>query len=206
MDNKEKNRRREALKEPYPKNLFLILKEDRRYGSHIPIDNITEDIKNGLEFAITSLPVRDQRIIKMRYKDKMTYSSIAKEFDLSVERIRTLEHRALVRLMYPQLLRYLKYGLNGYKEMCAQAKAERENQYSADKYQIRIIEMDIGIRAQNRLIAKGYEKVKDIIDLTDDEINNIRALGKKSRADVALALKKLDINSTAWSQYLPKGE
>ena len=206
MDNQTKTKRREALKESFPLNLLLMLKEDRWLGEHIPVDNINEDIKAGLEYVISTLPVRDQRVIKMRYIEKKTYSAIALELDVSVERIRALDHRAVQRLLRPQLLGYIKYGLKEYENRQVRAKEERDKKYTADKYQIRIIEMDIDIRAQNRLIAKGYDKAKDIIDLTEEEINNIRALGEKSKANVAIALKNLDINGTAWSQYLPKGE
>lgn len=204
MDNEIKDRLRAALKEPYPRNLFLTLSEDKWYDIQIDTNNITSDMIEGLEYAISTLPPRDQKIIRMRYAQNMTFTAIGKEFDVTGERIRTVEHRALIRLHRPPLLGYIKYGKVGYEERSAKVEEERKKRYDEEKYQIRIINMDMPVRAQNRLIAKGYNIVKDIVELTEEEIIGIQYLGRKGIIDVANALEAIGVNGTVWSEFIPK--
>ena len=204
MDNEIKDRLRAAFKEPYPRNLFLTLAEDKWYDIQLDTNNVTSDMIEGLESAISTLPPRDQKIIRMRYAEKMTFTAIGKEFDVTGERIRTVEHRALIRLRRPPLLGYIKYGKVGYEERCAKIEEEHKNKYDEEKYQIRIINMDMPVRAQNRLIAKGYSIVKDIAELTEEEIIAIQYLGRKGIIDVANALEGIGVTDTVWSEFLIK--
>ena len=203
MDNETKNLLKAAFKEPYPRNLFLTLAADKWYSIQISVDDITEDMIAGLEYALSTLPPRDQKVIEMRYAQKMTYTAIAKEFDVTGERIRTLEHRSISRLHHPPLIGYIKYGKRAYEERCKKLVLEKEQRYSEDKYQHRISELKISVRPINRLIAKGYETVKDIVELTEDEIMSIKDLGKKSIVEVAVELENLGITNTNWSKFIP---
>ena len=203
MDNETRNMLKAAFKEPYPRNLFLTLAADKWFKVQIPVDNITEDMVAGLEYALSTLPPRDQKVVEMRYAQKMTYTAIAIEFDVTSERIRTLEHRSIAKLHHPPLIGYIKYGKQGYVERCKRIEAEKEKRYDEDKYLRRISELNISVRPINRLIAKGYETVKDIVELTEDEIVSIKDLGKKSIVEVAVELESLGITDTNWSRFIP---
>lgn len=203
MDNETRNMLKAAFKEPYPRNLFLTLAADKWFNVQIPVDNITEDMVAGLEYALSTLPPRDQKVVEMRYAQKMTYTAIAIEFDVTSERIRTLEHRSIAKLHHPPLIGYIKYGKQGYVERCKRIEAEKEKRYDEDKYLRRISELNISVRPINRLIAKGYETVKDIVELTEDEIVSIKDLGKKSIVEVAVELESLGITNTNWSRFIP---
>lgn len=203
MDNETRNMLKAAFKEPYPRNLFLTLAADKWFNVQIPVDNITEDMVAGLEYALSTLPPRDQKVVEMRYAQKMTYTAIAIEFDVTSERIRTLEHRSIAKLHHPPLIGYIKYGKQGYVERCKRIEAEKEKRYDEDKYLRRISELNISVRPINRLIAKGYETVKDIVELTEDEIVSIKDLGKKSIVEVAVELESLGITDTNWSRFIP---
>lgn len=203
MDNETRNILKSVFKEPYPRNLFLTLAADKWFNAQIPVENITEDMVAGLEYALSTLPPRDQKIVQLRYAQKMTYTAIAKEFDVTVERIRTLEHRSIARLHHPPLIGYIKYGKQGYVERCKIIEAEKEKRYDENKYLRRISDLNISVRPINRLIAKGYETVKDIVELTEDEIVSIKDLGKKSIVEVAVELESLGITNTNWSRFIP---
>lgn len=202
MNKEEKDNLRAAFNEPYPRNIFLTLAEDKWYDIHIDTENITDDMIAGLEYAISTLPPRDQRVIRLRYGEKMTRTAIGKEFDVTGERIRTVEGRAMIKLRRPPLLGYIKYGKVGYEKRCAEIEAERKKNYDEAKYQTEISTWDIPVRAQNRLIAKGYRIIKDIVALTEDEIIGIQYLGRKSIIDIARALEELEITDTNWSNFL----
>lgn len=202
MNKDNKDKLHEIFKEPYPRNVFLTLAEDTWFDIHIDVENITDDMIAGLEYAISTLPPRDQRVIHLRYGEKMTRSALGKEFGVTGERIRTVESRAMIKLRRPPLLGYIKYGKIGYEKRCAEFEAERDKNYAEAKYQTEISTWDIPVRAQNRLIAKGYRIVKDIVDLTEDEIIGIQYLGRKSIIDIARALEDLEITDTNWSSFL----
>ena len=203
MDNETRNILKAAFKEPYPRNLFLTLAADKWFNAQIPVENITEDMVTGLEYALSTLPPRDQKIVQLRYAQKMTYTAIAKEFDVTVERIRTLEHRSIARLHHPPLIGYIKYGKKAFEERCKIIEAVKEKRYDENKYLRRISDLNISVRPINRLIAKGYETVKDIVELTEDEIVSIKDLGKKSIVEVAVELESFGITNTNWSRFIP---
>lgn len=206
LDKEGAARRRKIIKETYPLNLMLMLNDSTILDNTIPVDNITDDMIAGLEYALSTLPPRDQTIIQMRYAEHKPFSQIAKEFDVTTERIRTVEHRAITRLRRPNLLCHIVYGLRGNEIRLQELKEERKKECADKTEQIRIFDMDIGIRAQNRLIASGYTTIEDIISLTEDQIDNIRQLGKQSRVEIARYLKLKGLAETVWSNYLPKGE
>ena len=206
LDKEGTARRREIMKEEYPRNIMRMINESQTLNIAIPVDNITEDMVLGLEFALSTLPPRDQRILQMRYAEHKTFSSIAQEFDVTTERIRTVEHKALTRIRRSNSLGYIVYGMHGNEIRLQKQKEERQKENAEKAEQIRIFDMDIGTRAQNRLIASGCTTLQDILSLTEDEINNIRQLGNQSRVEIARYLKYKGFTETIWSKYLPKGE
>lgn len=206
LNKEEKEKLRKAFKEPYPRNLILTLAENRLFDIEIDINNITEDMIEGLEYAISTLPPRDQEVIRMRYAEKMTFVAIGQRFDVTGERIRTVEHRAIIRLLRPPLLGYIKYGKQGFVDHCAKIKEQKAQAYKEDKYQLTIQQLDLSVRAHNRLIAAGYDTVKDFFDLSEDEIIKIKCFGKKSIIEVALKLESLGISGTNWSRFIPKNK
>ena len=115
--NTGKNQRiKDALKEPYPRNLLLTINEGTRHTVGIPIENITQDNIDGLLFALTTLSDREQEIIRLRFVERQTYAAIGQVFGISLERTRQILVRAMRRLREPSRLPYIKYGLQGYEE------------------------------------------------------------------------------------------
>ena len=146
LNKEEKDNLRAAFNEPYPRNIFLTLAEDKWYDIHIDTENITDDMIAGLEYAISTLPPRDQRVIRLRYGEKMTRTAIGKEFDVTGERIRTVEGRAMIKLRRPPLLGYIKYGKVGYEKRCAEFEAERKKNYTDNEKAYMGFARDKGIR------------------------------------------------------------
>ena len=116
MDNERTQRIRNALKEPYPRNLLLTINEGPRHTVGIPIENITQDNVDGLLFALTTLSDREQKMIRLRFVERMTYAAIGQVFGISLERSRQLLVRAIRKLRDPDHLPYIKYGLQRCEE------------------------------------------------------------------------------------------
>lgn len=115
MDNERRLRIKNALKEPYPRNLLLTINEGTRHTVGIPIESITQDNINGLLFALTTLPDREQEMIRLRFVERWTYAAIGQVFGISLERTRQILVRAIRKLRDPNHLPYIKHGLQGYE-------------------------------------------------------------------------------------------
>ena len=193
--------RKVALKEPYPLNFLLTLQLDGIF--HIePLAN--EDIKqdniDGLLYAMSLLPERTQKMIRLRFEERLSFNKIAELMGLSLERVRYLINDAEVKLRRPNLYGYIKYGKVGRELRRARLKEEKRNKV-VDPMQIEVRDMGLSVKAMNRLIAKGCDVVADVIALKKDEILNIKMLGKTMRQEIASKLESLGIADSDWSKF-----
>lgn len=77
--------KRNFLKEEYPRNLLLYIGD--RQEVEIPTE-LTPDILAGITYAISLLDGREQQLIRMRFIERQTLSSIGKVFGVKTERTR----------------------------------------------------------------------------------------------------------------------
>lgn len=198
---KPKNRKK-FLKEEYPYNLITTIIDESVWKLDLPTE-MTEDHLAGLEFAISRLDEREQTIIRMRYKERRTFAQIGEFFDISVNRASQVERKALRKLYHPKNLRYYKYGIEGYKVKKAEfEEAERQRAYTEKVMETTIYDLDFSVRTFNNLIRANCEKVSDLVALSEEDILNLKNMGKKQFAEVALKLKALGLLHTAWEKFL----
>lgn len=193
--------RKAALKEPYPLNFLLTVQLDGIF--HIePLAN--EDIKqdniDGLLYAMSLLPERTQKMIRLRFEERQSFGKIAETMGLSLERVRYLISDAEVKLRRPNLYGYIKYGKLGCELRRAQLEEEKRNKV-VEPMQIEVRDMGLSVKATNRLIAKGCDVVADVVALKKDEILNIKMLGKVMRQEIASKLESLGITDSDWSKF-----
>lgn len=198
---KPKNRKK-FLKEEYPYNLITTIIDESVWKLDLPTE-MTEDHLAGLEFAISRLDECEQTIIRMRYKERRTFAQIGEFFDISVNRASQVERKALRKLYHPKNLRYYKYGIEGYKVKKAEfEEAERQRAYTEKVMETTIYDLDFSVRTFNNLIRANCEKVSDLVALSEEDILNLKNMGKKQFAEVALKLKALGLLHTAWEKFL----
>lgn len=92
---------------PYPYNLI-----DAIFREHVDVI-ISKDVEDGIEYAVSTLNDREQKVIKHRFQEYMSHKEIGKEFDVTHERIRQIESKALRKLRHPTRTRYFRFGLTG---------------------------------------------------------------------------------------------
>ena len=197
----------EQLRDEYPINLLkTIAKEQTRFEFNA--DEITEDKLDGLAHIIASLPEREQQILQLRYQERKTLREIGEIVGVTLERIRSQEHKALHHLSTPPRLGYIKYGKVAYEKLIAERKAEKEKEkekeYNERGFNIPLEELDLSVRAFNNLKKIGCDTVADVVDLTEEKILSVKSLGVKTRTEIAIKLVSLGAFNTAWSYYLPK--
>ena len=200
---KPKNRKK-FLKEEYPYNLIATIIDESVWELNLPTE-MTEDHLAGLEYAISQLDEREQTIIRMRYEQKQTFAQIGEKFNISVNRASQVERKALRKLYHPQNLKYYKYGLEGYKVRQAEfEEAERKRAYTEKVMATTIYDLDFSVRTFNNLIRANCGNVGDLVALSEEDILNLKNMGKKQFAEVALKLKALGLLHTAWEKFLPE--
>ena len=200
---KPKNRKK-FLKEEYPYNLISTIIDESVWELNLPTE-MTEDHLAGLEYAISQLDEREQTIIRMRYEQKQTFAQIGEKFNISVNRASQVERKALRKLYHPKNLKYYKYGIEGHKVRQAEfEEAERKRAYTEKVMATTIYDLDFSVRTFNNLIRANCGNVGDLVALSEEDILNLKNMGKKQFAEVARKLKALGLLHTAWEKFLPE--
>ncbi len=92
----------------YPYNLVadvLGIQHMDEWKAHEPPDSLET-----IESVLSELDQREQRVLRYRYQDQLTYSDIAKHEERTVERMRQVVSKALRRLKHPLKRNRILYG------------------------------------------------------------------------------------------------
>ena len=155
---------------------------------------IDDDHIAGLKAALETLTEREQQILKYRFEDCMTYEDVGKVFNVTRERIRQIEAKALRKLRHPARQKMIKHGLEGSNLNLELSKKEAE---------LNVRESEIE-RRENRLIGllneimsyaeevterrKKALKERTWRDLTVEELNlSVRSFNCLMRGDIHTA-------------------
>lgn len=145
---------------------------------------------------------REEKIVKNRLEDYMTYEEIAKEFGLSMERIGQIYKRALKRAkkaiaIYKSKItreENKKKWLLELEKMKSEQKDKLPNKNEkASLISMPIEELDLDTRSYNCLIKHGINTIEDLITNTEDEIGSIRGLGILSLCRIKHKLSELGL-------------
>lgn len=195
----------------YPYNLVLDIKDDKELFKNIP-----NDINESLNYILSTLLDKEKRYLLFRYKDKMTYSSIAKIEECSVDWVRHVVCRGLRNLRHPNKYAFIKYGIcnyinnikkeyyeagfyNGLKinvnNYCNRVgiKDPKEIIHCYTPLNCSIYELELSSRSTNALLRSGIKTLKDLISLTESELYKIRFLGRNSLEEIINKLKSLNL-------------
>ncbi len=201
MKNEKYSINRSNLNEPYPMNLLLAINETPLENKPLDLNNVTQDTIDGLNHALGTLPERLREIVRLRFEEKQTYSKIGTAIGVTPERIRYLVYDAARRLRQPPVLFYICYGKQGYEKIRLQIAEEKKKKVPS-VMDIPIKDLDLSVRAENRLIATGCKSVADIVALKGEEIVTIKNLGKTSLQEIARKLETLGITDSEWSDFI----
>jgi len=173
--------------------------------------------------AIEELTDREQKVLRLRYEEGMTYEQTGKEFDVTRERIRQVEAKAMRKLRSPFLAK--KYILvdaqttqNLRKEnedlmlqvICLRDKLKKiydavgVNPDEAEKkaketvkpepeHLPSIDEMELSVRSYNCLKRAGINTIDQLKGKTEADLRHVRNLGRKSIIEVITKAKEWGI-------------
>lgn len=155
------------------------------------------DFDGSLEYVLHSLTERERRILDFRYKDGLTFEEIGKHFCVTRERIRQIHAKSLRKLRRPDRLNYLKYGVSGV--VARKTESAREAALASlpkpdnKPEDITLEELELSVRSYNCLKRAGMNTLRDVAEMTFDELCHVRNLGKKSVDEICAVLTKYGI-------------
>lgn len=198
----EKFSLKEDITSFYPWNLARAVigdKEDAIYRVYVP----------ALMEAISDLTDREQKVLELRFIHDMTYGQCGHRFNVTRERIRQIEAKALRKLRHPRFAKhYLLDTLNKAFEIDAErARLERENMMLREKLEkhesipkpkvepkkIDIAYMELSVRSYNCLKRAGFNFVDDLDGKTVSDLKKVRNLGMKSLREVVEKAREFGI-------------
>lgn len=164
-------------------------------------------------FNSARLTPREKKVIEMRFVNFCILDDCAREFDVTRERIRQIEFRAIRKLSHP--LRndnYKMVSINEYREL--EHKFELANVSLSEAYKkieqykdellddsidtivyadapyerVKIDELDLSIRSFNCLARRNIKYIDELANLHLEDLMKIRNLGKRSLNEITTKL------------------
>lgn len=132
----------------YPENLLSALRLNEETQRQIRYDELTDDQRKGLEYALTALTEREQIVLRHRFCDGLSCKTIALRYNLSESRVRSIVRDALRWLSENDA--WLYYITDGYeaRTACLQKQLQTEE---------RIYRERCGITSPAHLYYQGLE-------------------------------------------------
>lgn len=211
----------QAVHEYYPFNLLTDIVGQTNL---VPPEAMTDDRCHGLQYALATLEKREQEVIRRRYQDYQSRGEISRAIDLSIERVRQIEHKAITKLRYPSRWNYIKLGIVGYlshrvRESHTQGyhsgySAGYQNGVYDTQHGVKLTSLDneqlhlpiecmnLSTRALHCLMIANLKTIGDVARVSGERIPTMRSLGKKSADEIARALQALGIHNTEWEPYI----
>lgn len=208
-------------KRPYPSNLLfaaLGLKESDLSSG------ITDDIRAGVDYAVSTLPDSEQRVICSYYIDGRRTAEIASQFAVTSNRIIQIENRALRRLREPRRCEFMQYGIagnirrvakenynrgyrDGIEEANSKARIEAFEKKKQEGTTIRLLDLplenlNLSVRSFNALHRIECKTLGDILALDKKEITRIKGIGKACSIEIAKMIESHGIKTSWWSIFL----
>ena len=172
---------------PYPDNLLYDI-----FGGEWEFPR-PGDFDGSLEYVLHTLTERERRVLDFRYKDSLTFEAIGKRECVTRERIRQIHAKSFRKLRHPERLNYLKYGVSGV--IARKTENAREAALASlpkpDKPEdITLEELELSVRSYNCLKRAGMNTLREVSEMTFDELCHVRNIGKKSVDEICAVLTK----------------
>lgn len=180
---------------PYPLNLWSDVLDKAVSAEELP-----GDWEPALDHVLSTLKTEKEREILLHYyKDGLSLSATGDLYEVTSERIRQQMNAAIRRLRYPARKVFFLYGWKDGLTAAEQIVAEREKW---DKN--RVDDLGLSVRAWNCLIRAGVDTVDKLQQCTEEDLSQMRNMGKKSVDEIKakLALRGLSLRRV----QLDKGE
>lgn len=174
--------------------------------------------------SLETLTEREQKVIRLRFQSGLTYEQAGKHFNVTRERIRQVEAKAIRKLRHPRHWKHwkkdtmdkmfevaedrdrlrlenmeLKSRLT--KIMDAMGMKEEQKQRVMDTKEkapdVSLDELELSVRSYNCLKRAGITKLSDFEGWTTERLMKVRNLGRKSMEEVLYKLREHGVEISA---------
>ena len=209
------NEKKKTLREmPYPYNLMEVLREQVQGADEADLADMDFTPSAIRAMVQENLTERETQIIEMRYRDKMSLEQTAIAHNVTRERIRQIEAKALRKLNHPGRLKsyaavpyrawlaervarekaeqrldwFLQHG--SYAVVLAEKDVRTSEEIAGETY---IEDLDLSVRSFNCLKRAQINTVAQILALDYDVAIHIRNLGKRSLEEIVRKIHEMGL-------------
>lgn len=188
-------------------------------AKHVLEDDLPSVYLQGVRFAISTLTEREEAVIKYRLKDGLTLRDTGKAMDITQERVRQIEAKALRKLRHPTRKKLMiavplselyelqeKYNLLSREhELLVKAmeiiQGKVTTPQSIEKManaavwmQTELEDLDLSVRTYNCLKRANKNTLRDLVEMRPGDLQKVRNLGRKSFEEVVNTLKRYGLS------------
>lgn len=198
----------DTMLETYPFNLAYSILRNR--------EDVMKIYLPGIYDALATLTERETNILEKRFLGKMSLKGCGELYGITRERIRQIEAKAIRKLRHPSKVKLfigvplveLQDAQEEYQkllrehEMLTKAFEQRPTKDPDNNrilvatgrliatMQTPISDLDLSTRSYNCLRRAGVETIRDIVEMTDNELCRIRNLGRKCQEEIKSMLRE----------------
>ena len=200
----------------YPWNLLLAIKGRTTLSLPSPSCQYSSD---GLTYVLSSLSETEQALIRLRYVHNQSQAQAAQTLSISENALREMERNIIRKLRGTARWGYIRWGIAGYMRKRIQEEYQRGYRLGyctgyrkgleeppatpdADILDLPLETLGLSPRALNCLKVKGYQSIRDIVELKEPQIFCIRNLGKKCGQEIGEKLHVFGIYYTDWDLFM----
>lgn len=177
----------------YPQNILCAVFGQEEYENIIQNAELCL-VNQRFEKMLNTLNDREKKVIFLRWECNYTMTQTGEYFGVSKERIRQIECNIFRKLRHPTRAEFIKTGRD--MEAEKQKRLQEIMKQKEEKYRnlefdkIKIEELDFSVRPFNALRRAGYNTLKDLLLVTDDDFRKIKGMGLNSFNEIKDKLKK----------------
>lgn len=184
------------------------------------INTMPDDADETIEWVIKTLTPREEKVLKLRYgieKDcRVSLEEVGNELNVTKERVRQIELKAIRKLRHKSRAEKLLLGKGAFAQ--AESEYEKEKAKRIEEYRDRflmcdkqlvkqnreaekgnreivengtILDLDLSVRSYNCLWRAGIRTLKDLSELSREDLLKIRNLGRSCADEIEKSLKAL---------------
>lgn len=192
-EKEEKEPKCKVKAKEYPENIICAIWGEKDI-SNLELNADLDVLEERIEKMLDEIYPREKDVLHYRYKEQLTLQVIAKKYDLTVQRIRQIEAKALRKLRSPRRSDFIKTGIDieiekqKILEKVIKQKESTMQNMSFDR--IRIEHLELSVRSYNCLKRAGYNTLKDLLMMSDNDFWRVRNMGAKSIEEVKEKIKQ----------------
>jgi len=203
----------------YPYDFVSLL-----FGNDVPsIEWVNDFFDDNLKYVMQTLTDREQKIIRLRDIEGYTLEAVAERLQVTRERIRQIESKAIRKIRHPFRMKMLQRGkkltewqleINELESKLIKKKDELIYQLNhpeeiiidiKDDYDLKeLYKLNLSVRTYNCLSRGGYKTLGELRDVSYDDLMRVRSLGKKSIKEIESMLKEYGIRIKGDIRYFER--